>query len=100
MVAPLRLGSGTKLKVLEAFAYQRPVVTTAAAVAGLVVQDGVDVLIAESPESIAAAVARVLDRPEIALDLVKGGSLTLASRYTPDVVGPLIRRVAVGDGDS
>ena len=35
VVVPLRLGSGTRIKVLEAFAHRRPVIATPAAVAGL-----------------------------------------------------------------
>lgn len=54
---PLRLGSGTRLKVLEAFASGRPVVSTAKGAEGLDVRDEEDLLLRESPEDMASAVA-------------------------------------------
>ena len=63
VVVPLEFGAGTRIKVLEAFAYRRPVVATRAAVAGLAVTDGVEVVLAEGPAAIARATAGVLSLP-------------------------------------
>ena len=60
VVAPLRAGGGTKLKVLEAFKYGRPLVATGEAVRGLDVQDGVHYLRAETASEFADACRRVL----------------------------------------
>jgi glycosyltransferase involved in cell wall biosynthesis len=97
MVAPLDDGAGTRIKVLEAFAHQRPVVATPAAVAGLAVMDGRDVLLARTPEALALAVERVLADPALADALVAAAAATLAEHYAPGVVAPIVRRVLVGD---
>ncbi len=48
-VVPLRAGGGTRLKILEAMALGRPVVSTTIGCEGLEVKDGVNILIANSP---------------------------------------------------
>lgn len=60
VIVPLRAGGGTKIKVLEAFAYGRPVVSTAAGTAGLDLVDGEHLLIADTPGDFAAACLRLL----------------------------------------
>lgn len=63
VVLPLRLGSGTRLKILEAFACGRPVVSTAKGVEGIDAVDGTHLLVRESAGEMAdAAVALWMDR--------------------------------------
>ncbi len=61
VVAPLRIARGVPNKVLEAMAMGKAVVTTPAAVTGLRLRPGEDVLVAADPEGMARAVARVLE---------------------------------------
>ena len=49
VVVPLRVGSGTRIKILEAMAMGRPVVATSLGAEGLGAQDGVHLLIADTP---------------------------------------------------
>jgi glycosyltransferase involved in cell wall biosynthesis len=58
-VAPLRAGGGTRLKVLEAMAFARPVVSTTLGCEGLPVRHGEHLLLADTPEDFAASVARL-----------------------------------------
>lgn len=60
-VAPLRIARGIQNKVLEAMAMARPVVATRDAFEGVRATAGRDLLIADTPEDFAAAVASVLD---------------------------------------
>ena len=60
-VVPLRAGGGTRLKILEAMALGRPVVSTPLGCEGLAVEDGRHLLIANDAEGFAAAVARLLN---------------------------------------
>ena len=58
---PLRVGSGTRMKVFEAMAMGCPVVSTSLGVEGLAVRDGVDYLAANTAPDFAAAVLALLD---------------------------------------
>ena len=60
-VAPLRVARGVPNKVLEAMAMAKAVVATPAAVAGLRVRAGQDIVLATDPDSFARATARALD---------------------------------------
>jgi glycosyltransferase involved in cell wall biosynthesis len=59
VVVPIRFGSGTRIKALEAFAHRIPVVSTRRGVEGLDVEDGVHVLIADAPSEFVDACTRV-----------------------------------------
>jgi polysaccharide biosynthesis protein PslH len=62
-IAPLRIGGGTRLKIVEAMALARPVVATSIGAEGIDVQHGRDILIADAPSDFAAAVLRMLSSP-------------------------------------
>ena len=59
-VVPLRIGSGTRLKILEAAAMAKPIVSTGLGAEGLEFVDGEDILIADQPRAFARAVADLL----------------------------------------
>jgi sugar transferase (PEP-CTERM/EpsH1 system associated) len=59
-VVPLRAGGGTRLKILEAMALGRPVVSTSIGCEGLEVRDGEHLLIADKPEAFAAKVVQLI----------------------------------------
>lgn len=62
VVVPLRVGGGSRLKICEALATGRPVVSTTVGAEGLDVGDGV--VRADDPEAFAAAVVEALTRPD------------------------------------
>ena len=75
-IVPIRIGGGTRLKIYEAMAMELPTVSTTVGAEGLPVEDGKHILLADSPEAFAAAVVKLLTRPEIGKDLgVASGSL-------------------------
>jgi glycosyltransferase involved in cell wall biosynthesis len=59
-VIPLRIGGGTRLKVFEAMAMEKAVVSTSIGVEGLAVINGTDALVADEPDAFADAVVRLL----------------------------------------
>jgi glycosyltransferase involved in cell wall biosynthesis len=63
-IAPIRLGSGTRLKILEAMAASVPVVSTRLGAEGIEVEDDVHLLLADTGPEIAAAVHRVVSSVE------------------------------------
>jgi len=85
-VIPLRAGSGTRLKVLEAMAAGLPVVSTRLGVAGLGVRDGEHVLLAESSAELADAAAAVLRDDALAGRLAAAGRKLVESRYDWSIV--------------
>jgi polysaccharide biosynthesis protein PslH len=99
VVAPLVQGSGTRIKLLEAFAYRRPVVATPVAVAGLAVHDGVEVAVADQVNHFADSVLRLLRDGRRADAMVEQASRTLARHYAPAVVAPLVRSAVFGTPD-
>ena len=65
-VVPLRIGGGTRLKIYEAMAMEKPIVSTTVGAEGLPVRDGAELLLADSPQAFADAVVRVLTDEEFA----------------------------------
>jgi glycosyltransferase involved in cell wall biosynthesis len=73
-IVPLRVGSGTRLKIFEAMAMGKAVVSTSIGAEGLPVRPGRDVIIADSPDEFAGAVVGLLQDP------VRRGQLGRAAR--------------------
>ena len=65
VVVPLLAGSGTRVKILEAWAAGRPVVSTSLGAEGLPAIDGEHLLLADNPEDFAGAVSRLLASPQL-----------------------------------
>jgi glycosyltransferase involved in cell wall biosynthesis len=59
-IVPLRIAGGTRLKIYEAMAMEKPVVSTSVGAEGLPVRDGEDIVLADTPGAFAAAVIRLL----------------------------------------
>ncbi len=60
-VCPLRIGTGIKIKVLEAMAMAKPIVSTSIGAEGINVVPGKELLIADAPEDFASKVIKLLD---------------------------------------
>jgi sugar transferase (PEP-CTERM/EpsH1 system associated) len=69
VVVPLRVGSGTRIKIYEAMAMGKPVISTTIGVEGLPVRGGSELLIADSADAFARDVTAVLRRPDLQRDL-------------------------------
>jgi glycosyltransferase involved in cell wall biosynthesis len=67
LVVPLRAGSGTRIKILEAFIHRTPVVSTSIGAEGLAVTHGEHLLIADTPAEFADCCLR-LDRDPVLRD--------------------------------
>jgi glycosyltransferase involved in cell wall biosynthesis len=84
MVVPLRAGSGTRIKILEAFSFGIPVVSTAVGAAGLDVTHEVQLLIADTPEEFAAACLRLIDDERLAETLAEKAHQWLVNHHSLD----------------
>ncbi len=85
-VVPLRMGSGTRLKILEGLAMKKAIVTTTIGCEGIDVRDGTDLVIADTPDAFAAEVVDLLLNRGKALTLGGNGSELVKSRYDWNVV--------------
>jgi glycosyltransferase involved in cell wall biosynthesis len=72
-LVPIRVGSGVRLKILEAFANERPVVSTSIGCEGLPVRHGEHLLVADTAESFANATVSILTDPGLASAMAKRG---------------------------
>jgi len=82
VVVPLRLGSGTRLKIVEAWAMARPIVSTTLGAEGIEGVPGRDLLIADEPEAFAKATLRVLDDPAFAKSVGEAGRRLAEEKYS------------------
>jgi len=80
-VAPLRIGSGTRLKILEALSMKKPVVTTSIGCEGLDVVDGESALVADEPEAFACRVIELLHSDRLRRKLMRTGSELVREKY-------------------
>jgi glycosyltransferase involved in cell wall biosynthesis len=95
IAVPLRQGSGTRIKIIEAWAHRIPVVSTTIGAEGLGATDGVELLLADDASLFAAALERALTDRSRRASMVAAGEARFAAEYDWDVIGvPFARRVA------
>jgi glycosyltransferase involved in cell wall biosynthesis len=99
LVVPLRYGGGTRLKILEALAQGVPVVSTTIGCEGLDLRDGRELLRADGPQELAAAVERLLEDDELCLRLARAGREAVERRYDWRALGEEFARVLRGVAD-
>ncbi len=87
LAVPLRIASGVRIKILEAWARGVPVVATPAALAGLEAQGGREALVARDASEFARAIARLHREPGLVEKLVEAGRQARRERHEPGVVG-------------
>jgi len=80
-VVPIRFGSGTRIKILEAFAHGTPVVSTTLGAEGLEVAHERELLLADAPEKFAAACVRLAGDGCLQESLAKQGLDLVRRRY-------------------
>lgn len=85
-VVPLRAGGGTRLKVLEAMALGRPVVSTPVGCEGLEVVHGQHMLIADTPEEFAAQTVRLLQDRALQKHLARHARQLIETVYDWSVI--------------
>jgi len=91
-IAPLRVGGGTRLKILDAWAMGMPVVATSVAAEGLDAVHGENILLADDVTAFARETARVLADPVLGARLGAAARATVEREYSWDVLGVKLRR--------
>jgi glycosyltransferase involved in cell wall biosynthesis len=95
-VVPLRVGGGTRLKVLHAMAMATPVVSTSKGIEGLDVEPDRHLLVGDSPEALAAQILRLLDEPGLGARLAVAGRERVRERYAWEPIAATLERVIEG----
>src|SRR2546430_5782684 len=86
-VVPLRVGGGTRLKILDAWAMGKAVVSTAVGCEGLAAEDGRNILIRDDPDGFGQAVCAVLRDAALRQRLGAGGRRTVELQYSWERIG-------------
>ena len=82
IIVPLRLGSGTRLKILEGLAMGKGIVSTKLGAEGIDVVPNKHLLLADNPTDFASSAIRLLDEPELAVSLGNAGRKLVEDRYS------------------
>lgn len=85
-LAPLRIGSGTRVKIIEGWAHRVPVISTSVGADGLDCDAGVHLVVADSVEDFAEAMVRVADDVELRRLLARNGEHLWRERYSQDTL--------------
>ena len=94
-IVPIRVGAGTRLKVVEALANRLPLVTTTVGCEGIDVVDGRHALVADDAADFAAACVRLAGDGELRQRLADAGHQLFASRYDWDRIEADVAQLAV-----
>lgn len=93
VIVPLRVGGGTRLKILEAMAAGVPVISTTLGAEGLDVQNNVHLLLADSAEEMGAAIRSLLQDPARRSQLIESAKTLVQEEYDWTVLGKRLLRV-------
>ncbi len=86
-ILPLRVGSGTRLKLLEAMAMGKAIVSTRIGAEGVVLEDGKNILMADSPQDIANAVLKLMKDEKLREQLGKAAHEQAEKLYDWRILG-------------
>lgn len=87
-VVPVRMGGGSRLKILEAMAAGTPVLSTTLGAEGIDITPGVNIAIADDPEGFAAEAVALLRQPDRRLSLAAKARALVKARYDWPAVVP------------
>jgi polysaccharide biosynthesis protein PslH len=81
-IVPLQVGGGTRLKILEAMAMRKAVISTSLGCEGLAIVPGMHLIVEDEPEAFAQAVIELLNSPEKRLSLGTAGRELVEAEYS------------------
>jgi glycosyltransferase involved in cell wall biosynthesis len=98
VIAPIMFGGGTRVKILEAMAFGRPVVSTTVGAEGLQCESGTHLLIADDMNEFAAAIVRLSSDVECRLKLAGSGRALQQRRFGPPGMLDAVRTMLTANG--
>ncbi|MCB0211239.1 MAG: glycosyltransferase [Anaerolineae bacterium] len=92
-VVPLRVGGGTRLKIMEALAMGKPIVSTSVGAEGFPVVNGKELILADEPAAFAQAVVKLMSNPMRRLELGRTGRALAHANYGWETLVPRLERI-------
>jgi glycosyltransferase involved in cell wall biosynthesis len=92
-IVPLRIGGGSRLKILEALAMSKPVLSTTIGAEGLKVKNGETIAISDVPFSFAITAIEMMKRPERCAYLGENGRHLVVKEYSWDSIAVILEKV-------
>lgn len=86
-VVPINMGSGTRLKVVEALSMKKPIVSTSIGCEGIDTVDNEHLLIRDKPRAFAEAVIQLMKDRKLGNRLVRSGYELVKQKYDWNVIG-------------
>ncbi|HWP59899.1 MAG TPA: glycosyltransferase [Candidatus Acidoferrales bacterium] len=95
VVVPLRVGGGTRIKIFEAMASGAPVVSTSVGAEGLPLENGREILLADTPEAFASACVRVLTDHSLAQGLARRARALVEAKFSWEEAGRAFEQICL-----
>ncbi|MGI9070788.1 MAG: glycosyltransferase [Bryobacteraceae bacterium] len=86
LVVPIRAAGGTRIKILEAWSYGRPVIASPIGIEGLAARHDEHALIADNPDLFADSCLRLMEDAELSKRLIENSHSLVASLYSAEVL--------------
>lgn len=90
MVVPILIGAGTRVKIGFGFSRQCPVISTTIGARGYEINDGEELLLADTPESFADACLKVVRQPKEAMAMAERARRKFLNKWTWEAIQPRI----------
>jgi glycosyltransferase involved in cell wall biosynthesis len=90
-IVPILIGSGSRLKILEAMSFGLPVVSTSKGAEGIACKHMNDIFIADSIEEFASSVIDLINDPNLYDFIRTNASLLVKKNYSWDAIGIKLR---------
>jgi glycosyltransferase involved in cell wall biosynthesis len=100
MAVPLRIGGGSRLKILEALAAECPVVSTKVGTEGLDLVRGRHLIEVDAPEDMAGALVQAIRDPQPIREMARLGRQLVADRYDWPILAEKLERIWLEQLDS
>jgi sugar transferase (PEP-CTERM/EpsH1 system associated) len=92
-IVPLRIGGGTRLKILEAMAMGKAIVSTTIGAEGIECKDGLDIAIADTPDTFAQKIIDLTKQSEVGENMGLKGRNLVCQKYDWSIVGKKLNTI-------
>ena len=92
-VVPIRVGGGTRLKILDAMAAGKAIVSTTIGAEGIMAAEGKDILFADTPQDFAERVVQLLNDEQLRRRLGANARSLAEKEYSWEVIGNRLNRI-------